>query len=209
MLQDNLKKIIIKLSFISFIFLVTVNHSYAQNEGDQYLKSLQNKFNTIKDFTASITQTIDGKPSLSGKIYFKTENNFKIEFGNSIIVSDGISSWNLNKKENKVIITDYAEDESLFSINYLVYQFPSQCTLKGESDGKFRKLTLTPKSRTSNFGEVTLWINNDDLIEKIQTYDSASGLMELNFSNIIINKNIPVSYFQFSPPQESKIIDLR
>jgi outer membrane lipoprotein carrier protein len=186
-----------------------VNTLHAQTEGDQYLKSLQNKFNTIKDFTANIEQTNSGKSSLSGKIYFMKENNFRIEFGNSLIVSDGKSSWNHNKKENKVIITDYEEDGSLFSINYLVYQFPAQCDLKGEQNGNLRKLTLTPKSRTSNLGEVTLWINNDDLIEKIQTNDAASGLMELSFSNLKINQTLPGSLFQFSPPQESKIIDLR
>lgn len=209
MTYKNYKIFFSRITLLSLITLVSVNPLNAQNEGDQFLESLQNKFNTINDFTASITQTINGKTSLSGKIFFKKENNFRIEFGNSIIVSDGISSWNFNKKENKVIITDYAEDESLFSINYLVYQFPAQCTLQGERDGNFRKLTLTPKSRTSNFGEVTLWINNNDLIEKIQTYDAASGLMELNFSNIKINQSLPVTLFQFSPPQESKIIDLR
>lgn len=209
MLQVNLKIIIIKILLISIIFLLTVNPLIAQNEGDQYLKSLQNKFNTITNFTANIDQTNSGKSSLSGKIYFKKENNFRIEFGNSIIVSDGKSSWNHNKKENKVIVTDYEEDGSLFSINYLVYQFPEQCKLTGEHNGNLRKLTLTPKSRTSNLGEVTLWINNDDLIEKIQTQDAASGLMELSFTNLKINQTLPVSLFQFSPPQESKIIDLR
>lgn len=209
MSQNNFKSIIIKISLISLIFLLAINPLNAQNEGDQYLKSLQNKFNTIKDFTANVEQTNSSKSSLSGKIYFKKENNFRIDFGNTLIVSDGKSSWNHNKKENKVIITDYEEDGSLFSINYLVYQFPAQCDLKGEQNGNMRKLTLTPKSRTSNLGEVTLWINNDDIIEKIQTNDAASGLMELSFSNIIINQTLPVTLFQFSPPQESKIIDLR
>jgi chaperone LolA len=198
-----------KINLLNIIILLSVSSSFSQNLGDQYLQSLQDKFNSIKDFNASFNQSIDGKSTLSGKIFFKKENNFRIEFGNSTIVSDGITSWNFNKKENKVIITEYEEDGSLFSINFLVYQFPAQCALKGEPDGNLKKLTLTPKSRTSNLGEVTLWINRNDLIEKVQTSDPASGLIELNFSDIRINQTLPISNFQFTPPQGSRIIDLR
>lgn len=197
----------VKLLYL-FIVLFTIN-LFAQNTGEEYLKSLQNKFNSIKDLTANVDQMINGKSSLSVKIFFKKENNIRLEFGNSTIVSDGISSWNYNKKENKVIISDYEEDGSLFSINFLVYQFPAQCTLKGEQDGSFRKLILTPKSRASNLGEVTLWINKEDLIEKVQTNDSASRLIELKFSNMKTNRNLSNSNFQFFPPQGSKVIDLR
>lgn len=203
-----MKKFNKKIVLIISILVITTSLN-AQNNGEAYLKSLQDKFNTIQDFTANVNQSIDGKSVLSGKIFFKKENNFRIEFGNSTIVSDGITSWNFNKKENKVIITDYEEDGSLFSINFLIYQFPSQCTLAGESDGNLRKLTLTPKSRTSNLGEVILWINNNDLIEKLQTNDLASGVVELSFSNIKINQNLPLSNFQFTAPQGSRIIDLR
>lgn len=200
----------LKINFLLIIiFLLPFSIITAQSDGESYLKSLQNQFNTIQDFTANIDQSISGKSSISGKIFFKKENNFRIEFGNTLIVSDGKSSWNYNMKENKVIITEYDGDGSLFSIDYLVYQFPSQCTIKGEKDGNLRKLTLTPKSRTTNLGEVTIWINENDLIEKIQTNDPAAGLMEIKFSNINLNQNLPVSNFQFSPPQESKIIDLR
>lgn len=203
-----MKKFNKKIVLIISILVITTSLN-AQNNSEAYLKSLQDKFNTIQDFTANVNQSIDGKSVLSGKIFFKKENNFRIEFGNSTIVSDGITSWNFNKKENKVIITDYEEDGSLFSINFLVYQFPSQCTLAGESDGNLRKLTLTPKSRTNNLGEVILWINNNDLIEKLQTNDPSSGVVELSFSNIKINQNLPISNFQFTPPQGSRIIDLR
>lgn len=210
----NMRKYIVELNRMKminvlFFYLLMMSSLIGQEQGDQYLKSLQDKFNSIKDFNASFNQSIDGKSSLSGKIFFKKENNFRIEFGNSTIVSDGITSRNFNKKENKVIITDYEEDGSLFSINFLVYQFPNQCSVTGELDGNLRKLTLTPKSRTSNLGEVILWINKNDLIEKLQMNDPASGLVELSFSNIKINQNLPLSNFQFTPPQGSRIIDLR
>lgn len=189
-----------------FLFSFTVK---AQDDGSLYLKALQDKFDSIQDFTANISQSMNGNASLAGKIFFKKENKFRIEYGKTLIVSDGNSSWNFNKKENKVIITNYEENESVFSINYLVYQFPAQCDVSGVQEGNFRKLTLTPKSKGSNFNEVQLWINQNDLIEKIQTNDPVSGSIELKFSLIRINRNLPESEFQFTPPEGSRIIDLR
>lgn len=209
MKNNMFNNVIVRMSTAFLFTLLIVPISLGQDQGELYLKSLREKFNQVEDFTANLNQFIDGRASISGKIFFKKENNFRIEFGNSIIVSDGTTSWNFNKKENKVIITDYEEYGSLFSINFLVYQFPDQCILKGELYGDLRKLTLTPKNRTSNLGEVTLWINKNDLIEKVQTSDLASGFIELNFFNIRINQTLPLSNFQFNPPQGSRIIDLR
>jgi len=40
-------------------------------------------------------------PVLNGNMYFKKENNLRIEFGNQTIVADGTTSWNYNKKKKK------------------------------------------------------------------------------------------------------------
>lgn len=198
-----------KLKIFIYFLVFSISAIHSQDYGEQYLKALQTKFNSIQDFTADINQFINGKSAISGKLFFKKANNFRAEFENTLLISDGVTAWNHNKKENKVIITDYEEDESLFSINFLIYQFPSQSDLYGEQEGNFRKLVLTPKSKSSNLGQVTLWINNNDLIEKINTNDPASGLIEINFKNIKINQNLPSSNFQYIPPQGSRIIDLR
>ena len=144
----------ILISFFLFFYSV----GFAQ-DAESVLKSLQNKFDSISDLTADINQKSNSKTSLSGKLYFKKENNLRMEFGNQTIVADGKTTWNYNKKSKKVIISNYDENGSgLLSINYLVYRYPSECELSLSKESNKQILILTPKSRRNNLGIVKLYI---------------------------------------------------
>lgn len=194
---------------ISLITLFFATTTFSQN-AEAVLKSLQNKFNSINSLSVNVTQKANSKSALTGKMYFKKENNIRVEFTNQLIVSDGKTSWNYNKKDKKVIISDYDDTGSgLLSINYLVYQYPSECNLSLSSEGGKQVLILTPKSKRNNFGEVKLFINKDDLIDKIITSNQGAGAVEILFSNYSLNPSISDSQFSFTPPEGTSIVDLR
>jgi chaperone LolA len=194
------------ISLLVFLYSSIV---FAQS-ADSVLKSLQNKFDSITDLTADVAQKSNGKSILSGKMYFKKDNNLRIEFGNQTIVADGKTSWNYNKKNNKVVISDYDEAGSgLLSINYLVYQYPSECDLSLSSKGSVQILNLKPKSKKNSLGEVKLFINKDNLIDKIVISNQAAGTMELSFSNYKLNQNLSDSKFSFTEPEGTTVVDLR
>ena len=190
-----------------FFFLVTV--SFGGDKEEKILKALQNKFETINDLTVDIIQKAGGKEILSGKLSFKKENKYNLDLKNILIISDGISIWNFNKKENKVIINNVDEsDPSFFSFNTFVYDYPSQCIITSEQNGEV--LVLTPKENSDlNFSKARLWINKENLITKIIFEGTGSGDSEVVFANYKLNKNITDSKFKFSPPEGSTIIDLR
>lgn len=194
---------------ISLITLFFATTTFSQN-AEAVLKSLQNKFNSINSLSVNVTQKANSKSALTGKMYFKKENNIRVEFPNQLIISDGKTSWNYNKKDKKVIISDYDDTGSgLLSINYLVYQYPSECNLSLSSEGGKQVLILTPKSKRNNFGEVKLFINKDDLIDKIITSNQGAGSIEILFSNYSLNPSISDSQFSFTPPEGTSIVDLR
>lgn len=196
----------ILLSTIFLFFTVTLFPQSAES----VLSSLQNKFNSINDLSADVVQNLDGKNNLAGKMFFKKENNLRIEFPNQILVADGKTAWNYNKKENKLIISDYDETGSgLLSINYLVYQYPSECELSLSKEGSNDVLHLNPKSRKNNPGIVKLYINKDNLIDKAVIQKSGTGNLEVRFSNYKINQKISASNFSFTAPEGTTVIDLR
>lgn len=198
------------LKTLLIVFLLFSIQIFAQTDGEKLLSDLQKKFNSINDFTASINQTSGGGKGINGIIYFKKENKLRIESGNSTIVSDGLSYWNHDKKNKKLIITSKDESSSsLFSIDYIVYKFPNECSLSAASDGKFNKLILIPKKTNSEASKVTLWINSEYIIEKVETISPVSGKMEITFSNIKLNQNLADSKFTFTAPEGTKVIDLR
>lgn len=194
---------------LSLIFLFYSTISFSQS-AESVLKSLQNKFDSIIDLTADVTQISNGKSTLSGKLYFKKENSLRLELNNQTIVADGKTSWNYSKKDKKVIISDYDENGAgLLSINYLVYEYPKECELSLSSEGSKTVLILKPKSKRSNLGEVQLVINSDNLIDKAIVKNQAAGNMEVKFFNYKLNNNLSESYFTFSAPEGTAVVDLR
>jgi len=189
------------------LFLSTVG--FTQN-AESVLKSLQNKFDSITDLTADVAQKNNGQSNLTGKMYFKKENNIRLELGNQTIVADGKTSWNYNKKNKKVIISDYDEAGSgLVSINYLVYQYPSECDLSLSTEGTSQILNLKPKSKKNNLGEVKLYISKENMIDKALISNPAGGTMEVSFSNYKLNQNLPDAKFSFTEPEGTTVVDLR
>lgn len=194
---------------ISLLVLLLSTVGFTQN-AESVLKSLQNKFDSITDLTADVAQKNNGQSNLTGKMYFKKENNIRLEVGNQTIVADGKTSWNYNKKNKKVIISDYDEAGSgLLSINYLVYQYPSECYLSLSTEGSSQILNLKPKSKKNNLGEVKLYISKENLIDKALISNPASGTMEVSFSNYKLNQNLPDSKFSFTEPEGTAVVDLR
>lgn len=193
----------------SLFYLIYSTLGFAQS-AESVLKSLQDKFDSITDLSVDVTQNSNGKSSLNGKMYFKKENNLRIEIGNQTIVADGKTSWNYNKKDKKVIISDYDEEGAgLLSINYLIYQYPSECDLSLSSEGSKQILILKPRSKKNNLGEVKLYITKDNLIDKAVIQNQAAGTMEVSFSNYKLNQKISDSKFSFTAPEGTTVVDLR
>ena len=193
---------------IPLIFFLTT--SFAQEDPQEILKNIQDKFESITDLSAQLTQSVNGNVNLKGKVYYKKENQIRFEFKNILIVSDGETSWNYNQKDNKVIITNYeSEGNRILSIRHLIFDYPEDCDLQAsESEGK-KILELIPKDDASSFSSIKLFIDGDNLITTAIIKDPASGEIKIDLSDYQLNKNLPDSFFQFSPPEGSQVIDLR
>lgn len=195
--------------FITMIFVFAAT-SYSQNDADKVMKNLQSKFDTIKDLSVEFTQSANGKIKLTGMLFIKKENKLRIDTKNLIIVSDGKTSWSYNKTGNKVIISSYDEnDPGVFSINELVYDIPAQSDIELSNDNGQNVLKLTPNSYEYSFDNVKLWLGEDNLINKVELNDAAMGKVEVKFSNYQLNQNLIDSDFSFTPPEGSRIIDIR
>ena len=201
---------IARIFLISIFILNFISYSTAQEDAKKVLKNIQDKFSSIKDLSADLTQLVNDKVNLKGKVFYKKENNLRFEFDKMLIISDGETSWNYNKKQDKVIITDYdTEGNKILSIRQIIFEYPEDCELTTfESEGK-KGIELVPKDDTFSFNSVKLFIDSENLITKVLVDDPATGTIQIDLSNYQLNKNLPDSYFQFSPPEGSQVLDLR
>ncbi|MGA7719622.1 MAG: outer-membrane lipoprotein carrier protein LolA [Ignavibacteriaceae bacterium] len=199
----------IKPIIIINLFFLTFSLS-ASGNADQLVKLLQNKFNSISDLSADFRQSSNGKVTLAGKFFYGRTNKMRLELKNLVIVSDGVTNWSYNKKENKVIISNYnPDDPSIISLQRIINEYPLQCKVTSDKDGDLNILNLFPNKSGLIFKNALIYINPGNLIQKINLTDQTSNHIQIEFSNYQLNKSLGISTFSFTPPKGSKVIDLR
>jgi outer membrane lipoprotein carrier protein len=193
---------------ISLIFFFAT--IFAQEDAQEVLKNIQNKFESITDLSAQLTQSVNGNVNLKGKVYYKKENQIRFEFKNILIVSDGETSWSYNQKDDKVIITDYeSEGNKILSMRQIIFEYPQDCDLNSFKSEDQTVLELIPQDNEFSFTSIKLFIDGDNLITKAMMDDPVTGEIQIELSDYQLNKNLTDSFFKFSPPEGSQVIDLR
>jgi outer membrane lipoprotein carrier protein len=193
------------------MILVFISSVTAQDKGKDFLQNVQKKYKSTNDISADFKQSISEKAVQTGKIFYSKGNKLRLELKSSTIISDGTIIWNYNRSQKKVVINNASSsDPSFFSMDQLLYDYPSKSniTLENENNDKF--LLLIPQKESElNFKKVRIWVNNDFLIMRISIENLSGNIINFLFSDYKLNQNLPASKFTFSPPEGTNIIDLR
>ncbi|MGA7837953.1 MAG: outer membrane lipoprotein carrier protein LolA [Ignavibacteriaceae bacterium] len=180
-------------------------------QGTNYLTNLQNKFSKINDLSADFSEHTYGKVDFEGKFLYKKENHLKFNLKNLVVVSDGETNWNYNKKQNKVIITKFdKENPSAVSLERIINEFPTKCNITESKDNGVPLIELKPKANSGIKAQfIKIWLNNENLVKKISIKAGTGTVLEFGFTNYKINPGLPESEFTFTPPEGSKVLDIR
>lgn len=191
-------------------FLLLVGLSFSQS-AEGLLQKLQDKFDKINDLSAEFVQSANGQAYMNGKFMFKKEDKLRIEFKNSTLISNGKTNWNFNKKENKVIISEYESNgPSPLSIKKIVYDYPKECSVSSATEDAVEILIFTPNQNSQiGYTTIRIWPSKDHLINKVEMKDKANNLFQVSFTKYKINQGISDNKFNFNPPEGSQVIDLR
>ncbi len=193
-----------------YLVIILSQTFYAQSNPVELLKSVQDKFKQIKDLYVSITQTVNSQNSRTGKLYYKQPDSYRLELTNQIIVTDGITFWNYNKKQKKLIVDNYEKsNDNIFSINYLLFEIPTKANVSSTTEDGFDKLILNSKEASFPYNKIELLIEQNKLIRKVKAIDNTGTSYEIIFDKYFINQNLKTDLFIFKPTEEVKVIDLR
>ncbi len=162
-------------------------------------------------FTQKIISALDETPiTLTGKFYFKKENNLRIEVENSVIVSNGITVWNDNQTMNKVIISNYEGDYTSFSLTEIINSYPGLCEKEIVSNAAgVAVIKLTPIDNQLDFKTAHISVNKNDFIEKVQISDFNNMKFIFELDSIKLNTKLSRQLFNFKPSEGVEVIDLR
>jgi outer membrane lipoprotein carrier protein len=203
---------------------VTPNKVVASLSADEVVKKLQKFYDDTTDFSADFTQKYTYKAygrsqTSKGKVFFKKA---------------GKMSWNYTKPATKYFVTDgkdfwvYEPDEKqAYKATLEDSQIPVALTFlsgKGKLLDEFTAKLLTadpraaaptdfvvelsPKKGETDYKKVVMIVNATDFsLKEVYVYDPTDNENHLTFTKMKVNKGIPDTQFEFTPPADVKIVD--
>lgn len=192
----------------TFVLTIILVFTGAFSARGQVIKSIQKKFNSLTDISATYSQYNGSKLIVTGTFSYKKVEKVRLSFGNNMIVSDGVTNWNIDKKQKKVIISKFDKKSvSILSVNHLINVVPGDCDMvESQKD----KVVMTPKKgKMLGFRSVEITKDSRDLISSIKIEDNAKNIMKIDFSGYLLNKSLPDADFSYKPTGDYKVVDLR
>ncbi len=205
-----------KTKLIFFLFVIS-SLIFAQSAND-VLKKIQNKFNSINNFTANFSQNYfnaQGKDAgkTNGKFSYKRKNKFIVDLKSQLIISDGQTVWNNDKRFNRVVISNLSDDPTSFSLEQFIFDYPPLCKSRVVKDETVASgevlIEMIPKDQDLQFNIVKIWVSADGMVNKLEIVDRGEMRYAFQFSEIKINQDLPDSKFTFTTPKGIQVIDLR
>jgi outer membrane lipoprotein-sorting protein len=199
-----------------FLSGILINSAIAQDIQTVYDNLIQ-KFGTVN----SVRFDVKGMNNrlINGSMTVKRGDKYVFDLNKRKIVCDGQTVWNYSLSENKVVISSYepSSDEELRPETFffaLTNDFEA-VSLKKENSSNSKLslvLVLKPKSEADKYKE----IQNIDIrldtksynIKSVQVYYS-NPEQNIEVTNIMLNKPISDSLFDFDIPKDASVIDLR
>lgn len=189
-----------------FILPATIAHA-------QTLDSLRAKFESGEVFTSSFEHiyrdTFTGENQTTAGTIWIDESQYKIVSGNSIMVVDGEISYVYDNTKDRVIISEYVEEDDDFAPSRMLQGVDSTYTITEESLGENgTRIQMDSDDPFSIFSQVLIFVNESGIPERIEAIDQVENeLVTTFYEGRFISASDTI--FRFPNPEGAEIIDLR
>lgn len=208
-----------KLALTACFVLFFGQSTVVAQDGPELLERLRAKYESIDALRAEFTQTMtseysDAEESFEGTVILDG-NRYRVEAGRNTFVTNGEVTWIYDTAKNQVLINDYVEDETAFSLNDFFFKsnqdYEVASAEEATHDGEAHHvLHLAPKREDAFFSEVTIWMRDEDaLATRLEVLDVNGTRMAFRLDNIELNPPVSDDMFTFTPPEGAEVVDLR
>ncbi|MFA5669791.1 MAG: outer membrane lipoprotein carrier protein LolA [Balneolaceae bacterium] len=200
-------KKIVSLLFVLFLFSTQM---LAQHPAFDQLKT---RFQEGMVFSAGFSHTYydsyTGETATSnGKIWIG-EQSYKLKSDDQELVVDGLTSKVYDEKRNRLIISDYSEDDDDFAPSRMLQGVDSTYTVSEKQAGKGNTtIVLETEDDFALFVRVEIVIDSNINPISIVAYDFSENVITTRFQNgkFLNNKG---QLFLLKYPKDAEIVDTR
>jgi len=203
----KLKRIILSTLFLS---LLVMGNLFAQTPQFDRLKA---NFEANRIFEASFSHlykdAFTGEEQFSeGKIWIGKEK-YRIEGDLQTMVVDGEVSTVYDQARNRVIISDYIEEEDDFAPSRMLQGVDESFEVSERSlQNGSAEITLTSDDPFTVFKTVTIFLNSEGNPEEIVAVDQVENELVTTFENGFFTDEV-TDLFRVEVPADAELIDLR
>lgn len=185
---------------ISLTLFLLVNSLFSIQNKQELFDNIKNKFkNTDQIYFEFSTE------DMSGEMYLKKGNQYKIILSNRKIVSDGQTIWNHSFTDKQVLISNFKELKSA-SIENLFFDILAKSVVikvSSKRNSQGQKMTLLQIYNQAQDQEIEFMLDKNNTITSVDINSQIWYITNLKFS-------LPQSTtFDFSPDSSLELIDLR
>lgn len=185
----------------------------------EIIKNVQNNYNQTNDAVIQFTQTVvyplsKISKTIKGTLYLKKGNKYRIETGDKVMVTDGKTSWIYMPGSKQVIIDNFRNDKNTVTPDKFLLDVPSDyfavlLSTQKTAKGNVYTLRLTPKSDNSFIRSIKIVVNADWTVHSAEVSDMNDTRYTYIVDNLKTNSGLPDSEFEFTPPKDAQLVDLR
>ncbi len=195
----------------------------AQSEIDRCVKNLEKQYGTMKDFHADFVQetqlaSIKKTEKGAGAVWFKKPGKMLWEYKTpqaQKIILDGKTLWFYVPEDKQVMKNNFSTLPQHIVVDLFRGKIAIQEKFKvsfvqeeTKNNKKEISLELLPLAYDPTVKKLTLWVDPEKFyILRTCLEDDFGTKTMLVFSNIAIDKNIPDTAFEFTPPPGVEVFE--
>lgn len=203
-----LKSLDYKTALIFMLCLAAAVKTEAQS-----LDSLRATFESGKVFTSTFEHlykdTFTGENQATTGTIWIDSRQYKIISGNSIMVVDGDVSYVYDSTKDRVIISEYVEEDDDFAPSRMLQGVDSSYTVAEKTlEEGGTQVQMTSDDPFSIFSEVLIELNESGIPRRVEAVDQVENeLVTTFFDGRFISASDTL--FRFPNPEGAEVIDLR
>lgn len=195
-----------------FLLLVVLAPAVGFTQGTPQFDLLKQKFEDglvfESDFIHEYNDTFTGDQQITeGRIWVGKEQ-YKMRSGESIMLVDGEISRVYDGTKNRVIISDYIEEEDDFAPSRMLQGVDDSYSVQESIDDEQTVIELTSDDPFSIFLRVSIFLNSTGIPTRIVAIDQVENELITTFNEGEFIQKTP-EIFQFQYPEDAEEIDLR
>ncbi len=199
-----------KQTILLLIFILAPIIGYTQDtpQFDQLKQKFEDGWVFESDFVHEYNDTFTGDQQVTeGRIWVGKEQ-YKMRSGESIMLVDGEISKVYDSTKNRVITSDYIEEEDDFAPSRMLQGVDDSYSVEEQNAENHTVIELTSDDPFSIFMRVSIFLSPSGIPTRIVAIDQVENELITTFNQGEFIQKTP-DIFQFQYPENAEEIDLR